>query len=130
VAAELAAQSTAIAAALALVTGRADSVSGLVQLVHSVQAELEQAKGTTTKARAEADDWKAAYTEQLQATAGLRARIATDSLRIIDLEDQLEARPKPAREGLTLLGLTFRECAFGGVTTKGAAAGVGLCATR
>lgn len=129
VAGELADQSATIAAALALVTERADSVAGLVQLVHSVQGELEQAKQTTTKARAEADDWKAAYDEQLQATAGLRARIATDSVRIIDLEDQLVARPKPKRDGFTLLGIDFEPCGAAIIGTRGADVGIGVCGT-
>lgn len=130
-AARLAHQSDSLEAVLAGATSTEEMVIGLTGLLASVRGELAHAKAEIVTARGEADDAKGAYEKQLLASAELRGRIANDSLRILDLEQDLEDRPKSDRWRLRFLGMDFRPCVFTGVgiDDRRGTVGAGACAT-
>lgn len=121
---EQAARADTLQATLRLVGSAADSLRVYPALVTALTADREAA----VTAR---DAWHAAFLREAAATATLTQRIGRDSLRIGELERQLQQAPKAPRPD-RLLGFLPkpRPCLFGGVSLQGhGVVGAGFCAS-
>lgn len=94
---------------LAALAESADAAIPILRaLVSSVTAERDHAIAQRDEERRTAAMWRAGFEAQQEATGHLLARIAADSVRIVDLEGQLERAPKADRWKLSLWGLDVR----------------------
>lgn len=116
----------------------ADTLKAMLVVASTAQDTLRLYRGAVTlldsalsRETARGDALEAALDTAMVATARLLRLHSVDSTRIVSLEHQLEVRPKSDRWRFRVLGMDFRPCGFAGVDAidRGAAVGVGVCAT-
>lgn len=129
-AAHLRQRSDSLAHLLETVQGAEPAIPIYQALVASVTEERDSATARANTEQRIAANWQAAYEAQVEATGLLRARIATDSARIVRLETQLQHYPKADRWKLSVWGVDLRP-GVGVMRTAGGdtEVGVGLFVT-